>query len=63
MNIILLLDTLGNQLALIQGEFFLAAHYLTFLVLVHINSVECIDNTIPTQHLAYGKEENTKQTT
>lgn len=47
-NIILLLYSLSNQLALFYAELFLVAHHLTFLVLIHLDIVECVHNTVPT---------------
>lgn len=47
-NIILLLDSLSNQFTLLYAKPFLAAHHLAFFVLVHLNIVKGIHNTVPT---------------
>lgn len=56
MNVILLLYSLGKQLALSFAEFFLVAHDLTLLVLVHLHIEGRVYNTVPAQHLACKRE-------
>lgn len=57
MNIVLLLDALGDQLAVSHAEFsglpWFCAHQLTLLVLVHPHLVWCVHDTIASQDLAW----------
>lgn len=54
MDVVLLLDALGHQLALLYAELFRAAHHLALLVLVHPDVVAGVDDAVAAQHLAYG---------
>lgn len=50
MHVVLLLDALGNQLAVDHAEFNglprFRTHQLTLLVLVHLHLVRCVHDTI-----------------
>lgn len=51
MNVVLLPDSLGHQLALAGAQRFLAAHHLAPPVPVHLDAEGRVDDAIPTQHL------------
>lgn len=46
-NIVLLLNSLSHQLALLHVEFQLGTNHLTLLVLGHEYRVKGVDNTVP----------------
>lgn len=47
-NIILLPDPLSHQFAFSDAQCFLAAHNLTFLVLVHLDVEGSVNDSVPT---------------
>lgn len=52
-NVILLLDSLGHQLALLHTELLLAAHHLTLLVFAHLHAIKSVHDTVASQDLTY----------
>ena len=58
-HVVLLLDPLRHQLALLHAELLLVTHHLTLLVLVHGHAVQRVHDAVPTQHLAWTGEQRT----